>query len=57
MTSVQSPEAICRKRDRWEGDRRGREVDKERGESEGGEDFITFRIRPYVYGCDVMWRR
>ena len=47
-------EAICRKRDRWEGDGRGREVGKERGGREGEEDFITFRVRPYVYGRDVM---
>ena len=57
MTSVQSRRLSVEREIDGRGMEEGEKWVKKRGGREGGEEIITFRIKPYVYGCDVMWRR
>ena len=57
MTSVQSRRLSVEREIDGRGMEEGEKWVKKRGGREGGEEIITFRIKPYVYGCDVLWRR
>ena len=54
MTSVQSRRLSVEREIDGRGMEEGEKWTKKGGERKGEEDFITFRVRPYVYGCDVM---